>query len=56
MTDLIDFTHCERVPNRAYNGANGKKIAARHEVLVLETFCNLSLSSHEVLQNSVIQF
>ena len=27
MTDPIDFTHCERVPNRAYNGANGKKIA-----------------------------
>ena len=27
MTDPIDFTHCECVPNRAYNGANGKKIA-----------------------------
>ena len=26
MTDPIDFTHCECVPNRAYNGANGKKI------------------------------
>ena len=57
MTDPIDFTHCECVPNRAYNGANGKKIAARYEEqLVLGAFCNLSLSSHEVLQNSVIQF
>ena len=27
MTEPTDFTHCERVPNRAYNGANGKKIA-----------------------------
>ena len=56
MTEPIDFTHCKRVPNRAYNGANGKKIAARHEVLVLETFCDLSISLHEVLQNSIIQF
>ena len=56
MTDLIDFTHCERMPSLANNGANGKKIAARHEVLVLETFCDLSISLHEVLQNSVIQF
>ena len=23
----IDFTDCERLPGRAYNGANGKKIA-----------------------------
>lgn len=23
----IDFTDCPRVPGRAYNGANGKKIA-----------------------------
>ena len=23
----IDFTSCPRVPGRAYNGANGKKIA-----------------------------
>jgi len=22
---MIDFTQCERLPNRAYNGANGKK-------------------------------
>ncbi len=56
MTDLIDFTHCERVPNRAYNGANGKKIAARHEAFSLGTFCDVSISSHEVLQNSIIQF
>ena len=27
MTDPIDFTLCQRLPNRAYNGANGKKIA-----------------------------
>ena len=26
MTDPIDFTPCERLPGRAYNGANGKKI------------------------------
>lgn len=29
-TETIDFTHCERVLNRAYNGANGKKIAVRY--------------------------
>lgn len=27
---MIDFTHCERILNRAYNGANGKKIAVRY--------------------------
>ena len=27
MTELVDFTSCPRVPGRAYNGANGKKIA-----------------------------
>ena len=26
MTDPIDFSQCERLPSRAYNGANGKKI------------------------------
>ena len=26
MIAPIDFTQCERLPNRAYNGANGKKI------------------------------
>ena len=26
MTDPIDFSRCERLPSRAYNGANGKKI------------------------------
>ena len=31
MTAPIDFTHCERLPNRAYNGANGKKIAVRYD-------------------------
>ena len=36
--------------------ANGKKIAARHEAFSLGTFCDVSISSHEVLQNSVIQF
>ena len=56
MTDPIDFMRYEHVPNRAYNGANGKKIVASHEALVLETFCDLSISLHEVLQNFVIQF
>ena len=27
MMEAIDFTSCPRLPNRAYNGANGKKIA-----------------------------
>ncbi|MCQ2222848.1 MAG: HipA domain-containing protein [Bacteroidaceae bacterium] len=27
----IDFTNCPRVPGRAYNGANGKKIAVEYE-------------------------
>ena len=26
MTETIDFSNCERLPGRAYNGANGKKI------------------------------
>ena len=30
MTEAIDFTSCERLPGRAYNGANGKKIAVRY--------------------------
>ena len=33
MTEAIDFTSCERLPGRAYNGANGKKIAARYTIL-----------------------
>lgn len=28
---LIDFTACPRVPGRAYNGANGKKIAVSYQ-------------------------
>ena len=31
MTEPIDFTPCERLPGRAYNGANGKKIAVRYD-------------------------
>ncbi len=31
MTDEIDFTTCRKVPGRAYNGANGKKIAVEYE-------------------------
>ena len=31
MTEPTDFTHCERLPGRAYNGANGKKIAVRYD-------------------------
>ncbi len=31
MTEPVDFTQCERLPGRAYNGANGKKIAVRHD-------------------------
>ena len=31
MTNPIDFTQCERLPGRAYNGANGKKIAVRYD-------------------------
>ncbi len=31
MTEAIDFTQCERLPGRAYNGANGKKIAVRYD-------------------------
>lgn len=27
----IDFTSCRRVPGRAYNGANGKKIAVEYD-------------------------
>ena len=31
MIAPIDFTQCERLPSRAYNGANGKKIAVRYD-------------------------
>ena len=31
MTDPIDFMPCERLPGRAYNGANGKKIAVHYD-------------------------
>ena len=31
MTQPIDFSLCERLAGRAYNGANGKKIAVRHD-------------------------
>jgi len=36
--EMIDFTHCGRVLNRAYNGANGKKIAVKYngEVWILK--------------------
>lgn len=30
MTEKIDFTECKRIPGRAYNGANGKKIAVEY--------------------------
>ena len=31
MMSPVDFTSCRRVPSRAYNGANGKKIAVEYE-------------------------
>lgn len=31
MNNPIDFTNCRRLPGRAYNGANGKKIAVDYE-------------------------
>lgn len=31
MTENIDFTNCVRVAGKAYNGANGKKIAVEYE-------------------------
>ena len=31
METEIDFTACPHVPGRAYNGANGKKVAIRFE-------------------------
>lgn len=31
MTEKIDFTECERMPGRVYNGANGKKIAVEYD-------------------------
>ena len=30
MTGEIDFTDCKQIPGRAYNGANGKKIAVEY--------------------------
>lgn len=27
---MIDFTNCKRIISRAYNGANGKKIAVEY--------------------------
>ena len=31
MSSLIDFTNCKRVYGKAYNGANGKKIAVIYD-------------------------
>ena len=31
MTGEIDFTNCKQIPGRAYNGANGKKIAVEYD-------------------------
>ena len=31
MRELIDFTNCARVHGRAYNGANGKKLAVEYD-------------------------
>ncbi|MCM1127821.1 MAG: HipA domain-containing protein [Lachnospiraceae bacterium] len=31
MSEGIDFTNCERITGKAYNGANGKKIAVKYE-------------------------
>ena len=31
VNEVPDFTNCKRVPGRAYNGANGKKIAIEHQ-------------------------
>ena len=31
MVQTIDFTRCRRVLGKAYNGANGKKIAVEFE-------------------------
>lgn len=28
--NAIDFTNCKRLPGKAYNGANGKKIAVEY--------------------------
>lgn len=30
MTGTIDFTNCRKILGRAYNGANGKKIAVEY--------------------------
>jgi len=31
MAGQIDFTNCRRIPGRAYNGANGKKISVEYD-------------------------
>jgi hypothetical protein len=31
MTEKIDFTNCRQITGRAYNGANGKKVAVEYE-------------------------
>lgn len=46
---LIDFTNCPRVPGRAYNGANGKKIAVlyRGEHWILKFPLNVKLRPND---------
>ena len=34
MTGTIDFTNCRKILGRAYNGANGKKIAVEPSLLM----------------------
>ena len=31
---MMDFTNCKRIITKAYNGANGKKIAIEYNVML----------------------
>ena len=44
MKEIMDFTNCPRVMGRAYNGANGKKIAVKYngEIWILKFSPNVS--------------
>lgn len=46
---MIDFTNCPRVPGRAYNGANGKKIAVSYqgEIWILKFAPNVAERPNE---------
>ncbi len=50
MTAPVDFTDCPRLPGRAYNGANGKKIAVSFDFLASSEDPGLAAARARIVQ------